>query len=71
MTITIIGGDMMDIAASSTVTAMQAVKGDFSIGILKKSLDQNKDITSQLFNKVLERSGSLDPSLGKHLDLKV
>lgn len=59
----------MDIAAASTSIAINAVKGDISVGILKESLDQNKDLASQLFTKVLD--GSLDPNLGKHLDIKV
>jgi len=59
----------MDIAAASTIKATNAVKGDFSVGLLKKALDQNKDMTSQLISKVLE--GSLDPNLGKNLDIKI
>ena len=59
----------MDIAAASTVIATNSVKGELSVGLLKKALDQNQDIASQLITKVLE--GSLDPNLGKHLNLKI
>ena len=59
----------MDIAAASTAMSMQSVKAELSVGLLKKALDTKSDITSQLFTKVLE--GSLDPNLGKNLDIRV
>jgi len=59
----------MDIAAASISNSLSSVKQEVSISLLKKSLDQNKDIASQLITKVLE--GSLDPNLGKNLDIRV
>ncbi|MCR8657138.1 YjfB family protein [Paenibacillus endoradicis] len=59
----------MDIAAASTANSLAQVQAEMQVGLLKKSLNLSKDLTSQLFTKVLE--GSLDPNLGKSLDIKV
>jgi len=59
----------MDIAAASISNSLSSVKQEVSVSLLKKSLDQNKDLASQLITKVLE--GSLDPNLGKSLDIRV
>ncbi|GIP16451.1 hypothetical protein J40TS1_20930 [Paenibacillus montaniterrae] len=59
----------MDVAAASISNSLTSVKQEVSISLLKKSMDVNKDIASQLITKVLE--GSLDPNLGKQLDIRV
>lgn len=59
----------MDVAAASISNSLSSVKQEVSISLLKKSMDVNKDIASQLITKVLE--GSLDPNLGKQLDIRV
>ncbi|MCM3633927.1 YjfB family protein [Paenibacillus camelliae] len=59
----------MDIAAASVSNSLASVKQEVSVSLLKKSLDQNKDMASQLITKVLE--GSLDPNLGNKLDIRV
>lgn len=61
--------NQLDIAAASTANSLASVKTEMQVGLLRKSLDQNKDLASQLITKVLE--GSLDPNLGKSLDIRV
>lgn len=59
----------MDIAAASTQQSLASVQLELSVGLLGKSLNQQKDLASQLITKVLE--GSLDPNLGNKLDIRV
>lgn len=61
--------DMMDIAAASIQQSLASVQLELSVGLLNKSLHQQKDLASQLVTKVLE--GSLDSNLGNKLDIRV
>lgn len=59
----------MDVAAASISKSLTSVQQEVSVSLLKKSLDINSEMASQLITKVLE--GSLDPNLGKNLDIRV